>query len=84
VAAGLPLAAGPTTVGLRDPVPHGFRAAMVVCAGLLVTAAVLSAVTIGDAALCPVDDHPVAEPECLTRCPAGAPPPEPGGQAPTG
>jgi hypothetical protein len=31
-----------------------------------------------------VDDHPVAEPECLTLLPAGAPPLEPGGQAPTG
>jgi hypothetical protein len=31
-----------------------------------------------------VDDHPVAEPECLTLLPAGAPPVEPGGQAPTG
>ncbi|HYV76798.1 MAG TPA: hypothetical protein VE979_01595 [Streptosporangiaceae bacterium] len=64
--------------------PHGFRAAMVVCAGLLVTAAALSAVTIGDAVLCPVDDHPVAEPESLTCCPAGGSPLEPGGQAPTG
>ena len=82
----LPLAAGLPTVGFRDPMPqeHGFRSAMVVCAGLLVTAAVLSAVTIGNAVLCPMDDHPVAEPECLTCRPAGAPPPEPGGQAPTG
>ena len=84
--AGLPLAVGLTTVGFRDPVPleHGFRAAMVVCAGLLVAAAVLSAVTIDNAVLCPVDDHPVAEPECLTCCPVGAPPLEPGGQARTG
>jgi hypothetical protein len=57
---------------------------MVVCAVLLVAGAVLSAVTIDNAVLCPVDDHPVAEPECLTCCPAGAPPLEPGGQARTG
>jgi len=44
----------------------------------------LSAVMIGNAVLCPGDDHPVAEPECLTCCPACAPPLEPGGQAPTG
>jgi hypothetical protein len=39
--AGLPLAAGLTTAGFRDSVPlgHGFRPAMVVCAGLLVASA---------------------------------------------
>ncbi len=81
-----PLAVGLTSAGFRAPVPleNGFRAAMVVCAGLLVAAAVLSAVTIDDAVLRPVDDHPVPEPECLTCCPVGAPPLEPGGQARTG
>jgi hypothetical protein len=44
----------------------------------------LSAVAIGNKVLRPVDDHPVAEPECVTCCPAGAPPPEPGGRACTG
>jgi hypothetical protein len=84
--AGLPLAVGLTSGGFRDPVPleHGFRAAMVVCAGLLVAAAVLSAATIDNAVLRPVDDLPVPEPECLTCCPVGAPPLEPGGQARTG
>jgi len=51
-------------------------------AGLL--AAALSAVTIDNRVLRPVDDQPVAEPECLTCCPVGAPPLEPGGQARTG
>jgi hypothetical protein len=84
--AGLPPAVRLTSVGFRDPVQleHGFRAAMVACAGLLVAAAVLSAVTIDNAVLHSVDDHPVPEPECLTCCPAGAPPLEPGGRARTG
>ena len=84
--AGLPLAVGLTGAGFREPVSleHGFRAAMVVCAGLLVAAAALSAVTIDNKVLRPVDDHPVPEPECLTCCPVGAPPLEPGGRARTG
>jgi EmrB/QacA subfamily drug resistance transporter len=84
--AGLPLAVGLTTAGFRQPVSleHGFRAAMVVCAGLMVVAAILSAVTIDNAVLRPVDNRPVAEPECLTYCPVGAPPLEPGSQARTG
>ncbi|HYB89309.1 MAG TPA: MFS transporter [Streptosporangiaceae bacterium] len=91
--AGLPLAVGLTTAGFREPVAleHGFRAAMAVCAGLLVVAAVLSALTIDNAVLRPHGDEPVAEPECLTCCPVGAPPLEPGtprlgpgGQARTG
>ena len=57
--AGLPLADGLTSAGFRDPVPleHGFRAVMVVGAGLLAAGAVLSAVTIDNAVLGPVDDH---------------------------
>jgi EmrB/QacA subfamily drug resistance transporter len=84
--AGLPLAVGLTTAGFRQPVSleHGFRAAMVVCAGLMVAAAALSAVTIGNAVLRPADDHEVPEPECLTSCPVAAPPLEPGSQATTG
>jgi EmrB/QacA subfamily drug resistance transporter len=84
--AGLPLAVGLTSAGFRDPVSleNGFRATMVVCAGLLAAAAALSAVTIDNKVLRPVDDQPVAEPECLTCCPVGAPPLEPGGQARTG
>jgi EmrB/QacA subfamily drug resistance transporter len=84
--AGLPLAVGLTSAGFRDPVSleGGFRAAMVVCAGLLVAAAALSAVTIDNAVLRPVDDHPVPEPECLISCPIGAPPLEPASRARTG
>ena len=84
--AGLPLAVGLTTAGFRQPVSleHGFRAAMVVCAGLMVAAAALSAVTIGNAALHPADDQEVPEPECRTYCPVAAPPLEPGSQAATG
>jgi len=84
--AGLPLAAGLTTAGFREPVAleNGFRAAMVICAGLLVAAAVLSAVTIDNAVLRTPRGEPAVEPECLTCCPVGAPPLEPGGQARTG
>jgi EmrB/QacA subfamily drug resistance transporter len=84
--AGLPLAVGLTSAGFREPgsFQSGFQAAMVVCAGLLVAAAVLSAVTIDNAVLRPQDDHVVPEPECLTCCPVGAPPLEPGSRARTG
>jgi hypothetical protein len=41
-------------------------------------------VTTGSKVLRPVDGHPVPEPECLTCCPVGAPPLEPGGEARTG
>jgi hypothetical protein len=57
---------------------------MVVCAGLLVAAAVLSAATIDNAVLRTADDQPAPEPECRTFCPVGAPPLEPGSQARTG
>jgi EmrB/QacA subfamily drug resistance transporter len=82
--AGLPLAVGLTSAGYRDPVllEQGYQAAMVVCAGLLVAAAVLSAVTIDNTVLRPEDEHPVPEPECRTCCPVGAPPLEPGGLRP--
>jgi EmrB/QacA subfamily drug resistance transporter len=84
--AGLPLAVGLTTAGFREPVSleHGFRAAMVVCAGLVVVAALISAVTIDNGVLRPVNDQPRPEPECLTCCPVGAPPLEPGSPARTG
>ncbi len=78
--AGLPLAVGLTGTAYRDPVllESGFRAAMVICAGLLVAAAALSAVTIDNAVLRPEGDREVPQPECLTCCPVGAPPLEPG------
>jgi hypothetical protein len=49
-----------------------------------VAAAVLSAVTIDNAVLRTPSGEPAVEPECLTCCPVGAPPLEPGGQARTG
>jgi EmrB/QacA subfamily drug resistance transporter len=84
--AGLPLAVGLTTAGFREPVTleNGFRAAMAVCAGLLVAAAVLSAVTIDNGVLRTPSGEPAPEPECLTNCPLGAPPLEPGARARTG
>jgi EmrB/QacA subfamily drug resistance transporter len=84
--AGLPLAVGLTSAGFREPVSleSGFRAAMVVCAAMLVVAAVLSAVTIDNSVLRPADDQPVPGPECHTSCPLSAPPLEPSRQAGTG
>jgi EmrB/QacA subfamily drug resistance transporter len=78
--AGLPLAVGLTgaayrVASLMDP---GFRMAMVICAGLLALGAVLSALTIDNGVLRPEPEHPVAQPECLTCLPIGAPPLEPG------
>jgi EmrB/QacA subfamily drug resistance transporter len=78
--AGLPLAVGLTGESYQNPVllESGFQSAMVVCAGLLVAAAALSALTIDNNVLRPADHHPVPEPECHTCCPVGAPPLEPG------
>ena len=56
----------------------GFRMAMVICAGLLAVAAVLSVLTIDNDALRTEPEHPVSEPECRTCLPIGAPPLEPG------
>jgi EmrB/QacA subfamily drug resistance transporter len=83
--AGLPLAVGLTSAAYHTPalLESGFQAAMIVCAGLLAAAAVLSALTIDNAVLRPAAGHPVTEPECLTCCPVGAPPLEPGGHART-
>jgi EmrB/QacA subfamily drug resistance transporter len=76
--AGLPLAVGLTGAGLSaSAFESGFRAAMVVCAALLVAGAVLSAVTIDNNVLRPVPDHQVPEPQCRTFCAVGAPPLEP-------
>ena len=83
--AGLPLAVGLTSAAYHAPalLESGFQAAMIVCAGLLAAAAVLSALTIDNAVLRPTAGHPVPEPECLTCCPVGAPPLEPGSQTRT-
>jgi hypothetical protein len=50
---------------------------MVICAGLIVLAALLSALLVGNDVLQPKDGHPAPEPECQTNCPVGAPPLEP-------
>jgi EmrB/QacA subfamily drug resistance transporter len=76
--AGLPLAVGLTGTGLSaSAFESGFRLAMVICAGLLVAGAVLSAVTIDNNVLRPEPDHQVREPQCLSFCAVGAPPLEP-------
>jgi len=78
--AGLPLAVGLTGDAYQDQTAmnSGFRMAMVICAGLLVVAAVLSALTVDNDVLRTEPEHPVAQPECLTCLPIGAPPLEPG------
>ena len=80
--AGLPLAIGLTGEAYREPAAmnSSFRAAMVICACLLAAAAVLSALTIDNDVLRATPSHPVAEPECRSCCPVGAPPLEPGNQ----
>src|SRR5260370_4478825 len=80
--AGLPLVVGLTGAAYREPALLGpaFRAAMVICAGLLAAGAALSAVTIDNDVLRVTPAHPVAEPECRACCPVGAPPLEPGNQ----
>jgi EmrB/QacA subfamily drug resistance transporter len=78
--AGLPLAVGLTGNAYQDShaMNSGFHMAMIICAGLLAIAAVLSALTIGNDVLRPEPSHPVPQPECLTCLPIGAPPLEPG------
>src|SRR5262249_58194868 len=86
--AGLPLAVGLTGDAYEDPamMNSGFRMAMVLCAGLLAVAAVLSALAIDNDVLRPEPEQPKAQPEGLTFLPIGAPPPEAGNpaQAPPG
>jgi hypothetical protein len=81
--AGLPLAVGLTGEAYKVPalMSPAFRMAMVICAALLVVAAVLSALTIDNDVLRPEPDHAVAQPECLTCLPINAPPLEPGNPA---
>ncbi len=89
-AAGLLAVAGlPAAVGLSGnalhvaaSLNHGFHEAMLICSGLLVLAALGSALLVNNDVLRPASGEPVAEPECLTTCAVGAPPLEPGPQAP--
>jgi EmrB/QacA subfamily drug resistance transporter len=78
--AGLPLAVGLTGDAYENSTAmnSGFDMAMIICAALLAVAAVLSALTIDNDVLRSEPEHPVAQPECLTCCPVGAPPLERG------
>ena len=79
--AGLPLAVGLTGPDYQSAAlfQSGFRAAMVLCAALLVLAALLSATTIDSNVLrMPRPGGQVPAPECKTCLPIGAPPLEPG------
>jgi EmrB/QacA subfamily drug resistance transporter len=76
--AGLPAAVGLSGTALHMSVAlnHGFHEAMLICSGLLVLAALGSALLIDSNVLRPAGEH-VPGPECLTNCPVGAPPLEP-------
>jgi predicted MFS family arabinose efflux permease len=76
--AGLPAAVGLTGSALYSSteLDSGFREAMVICAGLMLLAALLAALLIDNDVLRPAG-HPVTEPECVTNCAVGAPPLEP-------
>jgi MFS family permease len=81
--AGLPLAVGLTGDAYQNTTAmnSGFRMAMVICAALLAVAAVLSALTVDNDVLRSEPEHPVAQPECRTCLPIGAPALEPGNLA---
>jgi len=77
--AGLPAAAGLGAASYHSAVlfSAGFRTAMLICAGLLLAGALLSAATIDNDVLRPAPGRLVARPECQTCCAVGAPPLEP-------
>jgi len=77
--AGLPAVVGLTGDALYSPsqLNSGFHEAMVICAGLMVLAALLAALLIDNDVLRPAGGQQRPEPECLTNCPVGAPPLEP-------
>ena len=77
--AGLPAAAGLGAASYHAPAlfSAGFRTAMLICAGLLVVSAVLSAATIDNNVLSPGPDRRVTRPACRLNCAVGAPPLEP-------
>ncbi len=78
--AGLPAVVGLSGSALHEikSLNHGFHEAMIICSGLMVLAAVGSALLVDNDVLRPSSGEPVAEPECLTNCAVGAPPLEPG------
>ncbi|MES9608224.1 MULTISPECIES: MFS transporter [Actinomadura] len=72
--AAIPPLAGLTGDAFKNPVDfsHGYRLAMITCAGLLAAGAVLSFLTVGDDALRTPSGEPV-QPECRRQCGVGAP-----------
>ncbi|MGH3121186.1 MAG: MFS transporter [Streptosporangiaceae bacterium] len=84
-AAGLLAVAGlPALVGLSGAALHsstalnrGFHEAMLICSGLMVLAALGSAVLVDNNVLRSPSGDELPEPECLTNCAVGAPPLEP-------
>ncbi len=78
--AGLPAAVGLSGGALHSArlLNHGFHEAMLICSGLMVLAAVGSAILVDNNVLRAPPGEQVAEPECLTNCAVGAPPLEPG------
>ena len=78
--AGLPAAVGLSGAALHSKtlLNHGFHEAMLICSGLMVLAAVGSAILVDNDVLRSPSGEQVAEPECLTNCAVGAPPLEPG------
>jgi len=77
--AGLPAAVGlsGTALHMSGALNHGFHEAMLICSGLMVLAAVGSALLIDNNVLRSPGGERVPEPECLTNCAVGAPPLEP-------
>jgi EmrB/QacA subfamily drug resistance transporter len=78
--AGLPAAVGLSGNALHvaGSLNHGFHEAMLICSGLMVLAAVGSALLVENNVLRSSGGEQVPEPECLTNCAVGAPPLEPG------
>jgi EmrB/QacA subfamily drug resistance transporter len=77
--AGLPAIVGLTGSALHSPAAlnRGFHEAMVICAGLVVLSAGLSALLIHNDVLRPAGGERRPQPECQRNCPLAAPPLEP-------
>ncbi|MCG6498158.1 MFS transporter [Kitasatospora sp. A2-31] len=79
--AALPALAGLSGDAYRVPssVDAAFHTAMLICAGLLVTGALIAFTTVrGNVLALAPQDHPVAEPDCRYNCGTNAPPLDPG------
>jgi hypothetical protein len=79
--AGLPALVGLSAADYRSVTDFSssFRLAMIVCAGLLLAGALLSALAIDSNVLQPEADQEAVQPECLRGCAISAPPLEPAG-----